>query len=571
MLASAWGAVVRIFRALIDAFNRLRRLNAGFQDELKPTPRPLWWLNACAILLAIAATAAAFQEGLDQRMHRSVPDGLDMLAQTVAIDLSHRLYDTAGYVGRTEVLETLYNGGFTGRQNYLDKLGIQYPANVEMPDRINEAIQKALTLKDLPKEATFANRLLYAPEANDPGFVDYVSWSFDIFGFRVESFYYFYFLVLSLSIALYVICFRGDALPLIVLSGVMVAFLVLMNSRMFESALLRAVQNQRFLGTLCVVSYLHLVFTVLIYRRPTPYRVVVTALQAALFVFVMFTRSSAFWMILSLAAIIGLHVAFRLGRPRQEPKAANAARLALSWPILLIVCGVACSVMYKAAVLHPIYSIGIFLPYHMVWHNAYIGMGLHPDWKERGDKHKGKPIPDQGTDNMAWLAAVAEAEDRYGLTEPYTVNGEVGGLPGIKMALHEKLIKERFIRFAFQNPRFMLELYLWYKPKWLFREIGWAFGNYHWKLPNLLCLLTFVVLATAAWRRLDLSPDIRKTIGTALVVTAVMSLAAPFWTYPLHHVLGETFLIWLAVILYFATLLLSKAWAMARPVVQSRA
>jgi hypothetical protein len=139
------------------------------------------------------------------------------------------------------------------------------------------------------------------------------------------------------------------------------------------------------------------------------------------------------------------------------------------------------------------------------------------------------------------------------------------------MALHEKLIKERFFRFAFQNPRFMLEVYLWHKPKWLIREISRVFGDYHWKLPNLLCLLTFMVLATAAWRRLDLSPEIRKTIETALLVTAVMSLAPPFWTYPLHHVLGETFLVWLAVILSLATLLLSRAWAMVRPVVQSRA
>jgi len=314
LLASTWGAVVGIYRALTDAFGRLLRLNGEGQDELEPTPKSLWWLNACAILLTIATTAAAFQEGLDQRMHRSVPDGVDMLAQTVAIDLSHRLYGTTGYVGRTEVLEALFNGGFTGRQNYLDKLGIQYPANVEMPDRINEVIQKALTLRDLPKDATFANRLLYAPEANDPGIVDYVSWSFDIFGFRVESFYYFYFLILSISIAFYVICFRADALPLVVLSGVMVAFLILMNSRLFETVLLRAVQNQRFLGTLCVVSYLHLVFAVLIYRKPTLSRVLVTALQAALFVFVMFTRSSAFWMVLSLAVIITLHVALRLGR-----------------------------------------------------------------------------------------------------------------------------------------------------------------------------------------------------------------------------------------------------------------
>lgn len=571
MLATVWRVIVRIYRALIDASGRLLRLNGGFEDELRPTPRPLWWLNAAAVAVTIAATALAYEEGLGKDMHRVAPDSVDALAQTIGIDLSQRFHGTKGYVGRFEVLETLFNSGLTGRQSYLDKLGIAYPANVEMPDRMNEAIQKATALKDLPKDATFSNRRLYAPEANDPGFVDYVSWSFDLFGFRVEALYYFYFLVLSASIALHLICFRADALPLVVLAGVMVAFLILVGSQAFDSVLLRTVHNQRFLGTLCLVSYLHLLFTALIYRKPTLSRILVTALQAAVFIFVMFTRSSAFWMILSLAVIIGLHVMFRLGRPPHEARTMNVARLALSWPVLMIVGGVAGSLVYKSAVLHPIYSIGVFLPHHMVWHNAYMGMGLHPGWKERGDKHKGQAIPDQGTDNMAWLAAAAEAEERYGLDEAYTINTSVGGLGGIKMALHEKLIKERILRFALHNPRFMLELYLWYKPKWLLREFAWAYGNYSWKIPSLLCTVAFLVIGATAWRRLDIPSQVRATVTTALLVTAVMSLLAPFWAYPLHHVMGEAFFIWTAVLLYFATLLLSKAWSIVKPVAQLRA
>jgi hypothetical protein len=571
LLASIWGTTVWTFRSLIDFVGWLLRLNAGLKDELQPTPRPQWWINVGAILLTIAATGAAYEIGLSRNMHRVAPDGVDAIAQSTAIDLSHRFYGTSGYVGRTEVLETLFSNGLTGRQNYLDKLGIQYPANVEMPDLANDAIQKAMNLKNLPKDATFANRLLYAPEANDPGIVDYIGWSFDLFGFRVESFYYFYFLVLSIAIVLFLICFWADALPLLVLAGVMVAFLFLVDSHMFDTPMLRTVHNQRFLGTLCIVSYLHLLFSILIYRRPTPLRVVLTLLQAAVFIFVMFTRSSAFWLILAVAIIIALHVYYRAGRPADEPRKANAARLALSWPALVIVAGLAGSLIYKSAVLHPIYSIGIFLPYHMIWHNAYMGMGLHPDWETRGDKRDGKPIPGAGSDNSAWIAALDDAEKRYGLAEIDTVNGRVGGLPGVLMALHEKLIKERFLRFAVHNPRFMLELYLWHKPKWLFREFAWAYGKYDWRLSSLLCLAGFLALATITWRRLDIPPHVRWVVGSALTVTAVMSLAAPFWTYPLHPVLGETFLLWTSVLLYFATLLLSRVWPATRPAVGQRA
>jgi hypothetical protein len=561
--------VVRIYRAVVESIHRLVRLNASFQDELPPTPRPLRWLNICAALLTIAATAAAFERGLDQRMHLVAPDSVEALAQTIGIDLSQRFHGTTGYVGRTEVLQTLFNAGFTGRQDYLDKLGIQYPANSEMPDLINDAIQKALALKDLPKNSSFANRQLYVPEANDPGLVDYVSWSFDIFGFRIESLYYFYFLVLGVSIGLFLICFRADALPLVALSGLMVAFLILLSSRLFEGVWLRTVFNQRFLTSLCFVSYLHLLFTLLIYRRPTWSRVVVTVLQAAIFVFVMFTRSSAVWLILSLALIIAVNVMFRLGRPEQETKATKAAKLGFSWPLVLLVGGVLCSVVYKASILHPIYSIGIFLPYHMVWHNAYMGLAVHPDWNEVGDKRDGKLLAEPLTDNMAWMGAAVEAEQRYGLAGGYLNNTEIGGLPGIKMALHEKLIKERLLRFAFQHPRYMLELMLWYKPKRLLEELVSAYGKYDWNVWSLLCPAVFLVIAVMACRRLEIPSHVGRTLVSALVVTGLMSLLAPFWTYPIYHLLGETFLIWTAIFLGFTALLLNKA--IAKPVAWLRA
>jgi hypothetical protein len=568
VLASAWGGAVRIYRVLIDAINRLMRLNARLQDELEPTRARLRWLNICAVLLTIGTTAVAFEEGLSQNMHRVAPDAVDMLAQTIAIDMSQRYHGITGYIGRTEVLETLFRGGFTGRQSYLDKLGIQYPANSEMPDRINRAIQDALAVKDLPPNPSFGNRQLFAPEANDPGFVDYVSWSFEIFGFRVEALYYFYFLILSVSVALFLICYRADALPLVVLSAVMVSFLTLMNSQIFTGVNLRTVHNQRFLGTLCFIPYLHLLFIFLIYRRPTLSRVLVTALQAAVFTFVMFTRSSTFWMILSFAVIIGLNALFRFGRPHDEPKATRVAKLAFSWPIFLVLSGLLCSLVYKSATIHPIYGIGIFLPYHMVWHNAFMGLAVHPDWK---DMRNGQPIPEGLTDNMAWLGAAAEAEERYGLPEAYLNNTEVGGLGGIKIGLHEKLIKERFLRFAYQHPLFMLELYFWYKPKMFFSELAWAFASYSWKVGTLLCQMIFVALAVTTWRRLEIPAHIRKALSSALLVTGVMSLIPIVWTYPLRHLVGEPFFIWMIILLYFSTFWLNKAWSMMRPVAQQHA
>lgn len=570
MAERIWGRAAEFYHTLIDATRRLIRINADLRDEVQPTPLKLRWLNLCFAALTIGAALLAYDEGLRQKMHRVAPDAVEMLAQTIAVDISQRYHGTRGYVGRSEVLETLLHGGVTGRQNYLDKFGLTYPENGERPELIEKAIKGALALKDLP-EATFGNQKLFAPDANDPGFVDYLSLSFDLFGFQVSAFFYFYFLVFAISIALFVLCYHADALPLLILSIAVVALLTLLDSQLFTSVNLRAVHNQRFLGSLCLVPYLHLLFTFLVYRRPTWARVVVTILQAALLTLLMFARSSSFWMILSFVAIAGVNAYFRLGRSYVETRLRRIATFAFSWPSFLVIGGLVCSLAYKASTLHPIYKLDIYIPYHMVWHNAYMGLGLHPAWKERGDKHKGKPIPDAMSDNMAWMGAVAEADDLYGVTEAYLNNNVIGGFPAPRIRLHEQLIRDRFLRFVLHNPRFALEVYLWYKPKMFFQELSWAFDGYRWSLGTLLCQVAVLVLGASAWRFLAIPDDIRKTLSTALIVTGIMSLIPIAWTYPLRHVVGEQFLIWIAILLYFATLLLSEAWSRVRPLVPRHA
>jgi hypothetical protein len=418
--------VVTVFRAVRSVICRTWRLNAELRDEIQPTPQ-LRWLNVGCILLILATTALAYEDGLSKGLHRVVPDSVDALAQTVGIHISQKFHRTTGYVGRTEVLQVLFRGGFTSRQPFLDGLGIQYPANVDMPDLINKAIENALDLKDLPPDATFTNRKLYAPQANDPGFVDYVKWSFEIFGYRAESLYHFYFLILAVAVALYLISFHSDILPLVTLAGLLVAFLMVLDSRLFPDVYLRTVHNQRILGALCFVSYLHLLFVFVIYPRPTPIRLLATALQVALFSFVMFTRSSAIWLVIAFVLIVIVNVLNRSDRPPAEQTGGRALKLILSWPVIFLTLGLAGFATYRSLTLHPIYSVGIFLPYHMVWHNAYIGLGLHPDWASQGDRYDGRPIPEAMSDNVAWLAAAAEATERYGLPEAYLFDGDIGG------------------------------------------------------------------------------------------------------------------------------------------------
>ena len=192
---------------------------------------------------------------------------------------------------------------------------------------------------------------------------------------------------------------------------------------------------------------------------------------------------------------------------------------------------------------------------------------MHPEWKERGDKHKGKPIPDALTKQHG-LHGRGSRGGRVLRTHRRNLNNTViGGFPGPRMRLHERLIRDRFLRFILHNPRFTLEVYLWYKPKMFFHELSWAFEGYRWNVGTLLCQAALLVLGASAWRLLDIPDDSRKVLSAGLLVTGVMSLIPIMWTYPLRHVAGEQFLIWMTIVLYFVTFLLSAAWSRVRPLV----
>ena len=126
------------------------------------------------------------------------------------------------------------------------------------------------------------------------------------------------------------------------------------------------------------------------------------------------------------------------------------------------------------------------------------------------------------------------------------------------MGLHEQLIKERFLRFAFQHPRYMLELMLLVQTEAASEELVSAFGKYDWTVWGVLCPVAFLVIAVMACWRLEILSRRTQALRPCLAATGLMSLAAPIWTYPIYHVLGETFLVWIALCLGLAALLLAR-------------
>src|SRR5207344_2208913 len=104
-------------------------------------------------------------------------------------------------------------GGLTGDPDILVPLGVQFPSNLRDPRLINSAIEKAARFKwpFNPDEAVRGSG------GDDLGFVDYVRLSFLMFGHKIQSLYYTYFVIFGISAAVFLYAFRARGAYLMLL------------------------------------------------------------------------------------------------------------------------------------------------------------------------------------------------------------------------------------------------------------------------------------------------------------------------------------------------------------------
>jgi hypothetical protein len=68
--------------------------------------------------------------------------------------------------------------------------------------------------------------------------------------------------------------------------------------------------------------------------------------------------------------------------------------------------------------------------------------------------------------------------------------------------------------------------------------------------------------------QLTVPPRARTLVTAAGAIIMAMSLAPVVWTYPIHHVSGESLLLITTLGVLVASILLSKAWDLVRPAVR---
>ncbi|MCZ7643473.1 MAG: flippase-like domain-containing protein [Pseudorhodoplanes sp.] len=294
--------------------------------------------------------------------------------------------------------------------------------------------------------------------ADDRGLSDFVNGAFRLFGPRVKALYYFWFLLLGVSLAAALIpvparprragrhrlhhdCDRRRVAALCPCAGAEFWRTVgsHFRSRMFE--------------ILGAVAAVHLILVLV--RPPHPRRLLeyaALAVQTGLLVFLLHARMSLLWLFATLImlAATAFAVSWRRGQPSLQPVLVAGALLA----------GYGALHAYQAATYHPAYKADIGP--RVVWHNALMGLSHNPTLAKSINVFK---VDDHAAVDAVLNDMKSRSDPR--LTPDWnrtTILNSIGGHNSFDWRTYESVARALYLRTVAQHPLATLRMIFWDKP-----------------------------------------------------------------------------------------------------------
>jgi hypothetical protein len=417
-------------------------------------------LPCVTAILATIIIFALFTTGVRRGMDGAI--ALTESEQTAwAVAISEMVYGLDSYVAHTAVVDTVIQGVRNGTAGPADP---KFRENATNPDVLNAALSAALALGPQP-EGFVAQGSLTTMLYDDIGIVDYDKIAFSLFGFRVQSLYYLFFVILSLSAVAFLLQFWGNPAAQIVLLCNLAAFWLELHAPFFSPDM-PSFWGMRHGSTLAILPTWHLALLMAGRTRLSWSAVALAAVQVAVLVFSIRIRGSAAWTVIFLTCL-SLFLAFRFWRSLQIGRASllKVARAALRWPFLLLLIGLAAGKIYTDAKLHPAYFTDDIMPYHGAWHSAYLGIFMSPTLRAT-----------TGNDSKEWGDAVGYAIALRYLRENGFIAKEGDYISPwtrtYKMRLHDRTMRTIYLELIREYPFTTLGLYLYLKPLWLYAFVS---------------------------------------------------------------------------------------------------
>jgi hypothetical protein len=342
--------------------------------------------------------------------------------------------------------------------------------------------------------------------AAELGLVDYFKLAFRLFGFRVESAFYLYFLILGVSLVAFILGHWRSPITLTIPILFLAAGNIVLGSNFFDSINSQNVTNPRFLSTLGILPGIHILMLMLDRHRASLPQVLLACVQALIFEFALSIRASLAWLMLFVATIAVIQIAVAFARLTTNGSSVRrsiagvrdelaATRL---WPALVLLIGVWSYQTAITASMHPSYELDDFLPSHLRYHNAFIGLSYNPRWAENFQQDYYRANSDQ----LGFLAGAMYLMDNYDVPESYYQSPLYGGP---KMQLDDRVVRKAYLQFIRRNPWFVIQAHYW-KLRVVLRLVT---GHLWTALSNsTIALLSagavvIALLLSAGWRRHD--------------------------------------------------------------------
>lgn len=411
------------------------------------------------------------------------------------------------------------------------------------------ALRSALDTKDIVL-ATREAKNYVAPWfvwGNDKGGALYAVAAYRVFDVSSSALYNFYFLILGVTVLMFLVSYRKEPFKLLTLFCVLLALFALAKPISMGGDQLGAFHAQRALPTLALVPCLYLVFAAL--ERPSRGRVVLILFQAIVLVFVLFIRSAALWGLLAVfaATFVAMMVDWRAIWQRLR---AHWARGLISAgrdymiPVCAVLIAFAGLQAHKAVAFHPRYFDDLETT-RVLWHNAYIGLGRH------------EAIADElwptGTFGDAGVAQALEVylkkngrgEEWDRLVAPVK-SGKIGNIYAV--AQYDELVKDMYLSAWQRFPSVLPRVYLFAKPLAFFGSLmsvwaprgeaaeedlfskGLKYGAFHSGTPWHIGALILLAAAIGLFRLSGAKPRARDWIGAGAL--ALFPQLTWFAAYP---------------------------------------
>jgi hypothetical protein len=551
-------------------------------DPMDGSKRTGGVLSAIAFILLGIAYCSGLARGDDRIVSLSEWGRFMYAISAAATDLRAGL---PGYV----ILE--------GYWTLLEKAGFQQePKSLQDPVVTNRAFKEAWNTKLTPPPPAF-QKVQYGvrgASADDLGFVDYAKMAFTIFGPRIQGFYHLYYLILTVSVCLFVLTFWRSPMCMLALIALLLSFSLLLQSDIFGKVTnIASVQNPRFASSFGMVALLHILCAIFVRLPPSAWHVIAVFGQAEIIFFGTTIRASSLWMLIAIGFVWivmlvyswyegrfsrhwAQNVQYALGSVesryarRGDTVVANPTKLTplylrllavfrhwrpsfmlgrLSWAVL------ACAVVFIVSGadmklrLHPFYrDIGI--TQHAFWHSVYYSLMFNPLWLEKyGPSHPAMSGVGPALGDEQPISAVRVYLATHPPRDPTEVYDSVGN---IKWQAMEKYVRLAFFDFMRNDPWFVVQSFVWYKPVWIYDAFAHVFQSLtrHHPIVVLMAIVLYcygyfrVVGRLTAEKQQSMRGLLWLLSGVALISYLPNMLTVVHW-----NVMGEQIWISMAVIL----------------------